>query len=407
MISALPAAEAAVAPLHILAPAPHEASFGRLVADVPRGTARLVVVVNGRRFASKLASGRRVSIRLDLPRRDSELRVLAIDARGRTRASDSVGPVFGLPLAALPSLTRGAEDRRLRARLAALLRTFRGTAAVYVRNLATGDGAAANARARFPAGSTLKLAIAVETLRSLRGPPARGSAVDVLMRSMLIDSDNEAANRLEVIVGGSTGGGSARVNATLRALGLLDSEMYGGYATDEDERQDGEKDGKGPKRRTAVARPIPIRVESQPSFPAGKYTSAADLGRLLEDVYLGAAGLGPLVRRFHGSFTPSEARYLLYLLVHVGDRGKLGRELPGRTVLAHKAGWISTARHDAGLVFWPGGAFVAAVMTWSSGGVGTPSDVLAGRVAAIALGRARATGRARPAPPAGGSSSGR
>ena len=33
----------------------------------------------------------------------------------------------------------------------------------------------------------------------------------------------------------------------------------------------------------------------------------------------------------------------------------------------HKAGWISYARHDAGLVYWPGGVFVAAVMTTGSG----------------------------------------
>ena len=51
----------------------------------------------------------------------------------------------------------------------------------------------------------------------------------------------------------------------------------------------------------------------------------------------------------------------------------------------HKAGWISTARHDTGLVFWEGGVFVAGVMTYRSYGVARSSDRLAGRVAALAL----------------------
>jgi hypothetical protein len=57
----------------------------------------------------------------------------------------------------------------------------------------------------------------------------------------------------------------------------------------------------------------------------------------------------------------------------------------------HKAGWISTARHDTGLVFWRGGVFVACVMTYRGSGIGLGSDRLAGRVAATALARFRRT----------------
>jgi hypothetical protein len=46
-------------------------------------------------------------------------------------------------------------------------------------------------------------------------------------------------------------------------------------------------------------------------------------------------------------------------------------------------------RHDNGLVFWRGGVFLATVMTYHQGGVGVASDVLAGRVAAVALARFR------------------
>ena len=56
------------------------------------------------------------------------------------------------------------------------------------------------------------------------------------------------------------------------------------------------------------------------------------------------------------------------------------------TVL-HKAGWITKARHDSGLVYSSGGAFVVSVLTWNGGGVGSASDVLATRVARAAIDR--------------------
>ena len=55
----------------------------------------------------------------------------------------------------------------------------------------------------------------------------------------------------------------------------------------------------------------------------------------------------------------------------------------------HKAGWVDPARHDAGLVVWHGGIFVAAVMTHRAAGAGIRSDVLAGQVAKTAFARFR------------------
>jgi hypothetical protein len=90
-----------------------------------------------------------------------------------------------------------------------------------------------------------------------------------------------------------------------------------------------------------------------------------------------------------GTFTPADARYLLFTLAHVRDPGKLDRYIgatPGVAVL-HKAGWITHARHDSGLVFWRGGGFVVTVMTWDGIEAGVASDILAGRVAQAALRR--------------------
>jgi beta-lactamase class A len=275
--------------------------------------------------------------------------------------------VFGLPRAARPRGTLPHLDGALAQRIVPLVRSFPGSSAVYVRDLRTGAGAAWNARARFPAGSTLKLGIAVEALRTLPATPVRGSYADRLLRGAIVSSDNVAANLLEVLFGGSTSGGSHRVNSLMRALGLVDSEMYGGYIPG----------------TLARRRPIPMRVDERPYYGVGKHTSAFDLAQLFAYIHLAAEGKGRLARR-HPGFTATDARYLLYLLSRVTDRGKLDRFLAGRASSLHKAGWIISARHDAGLVYWPGGVFAIAVMTHGSG-VGTASDVLAGRVARRAL----------------------
>ena len=228
----------------------------------------------------------------------------------------------------------------------------------------------------FPAASTLKLAIAVTALARTEGRPQPGSTLDRLLRSMLWYSDNAAANQVEQYFGGSTSGGSALVNALMRSIGLVHTEMYGGYVIG--------------TRTLAAAHEIPSRVDEQPHWGLGKRTTAHDLAGLSRALWLAGAGLGPL-RRAQPGLTPSDARYLLYLLARVQHGSKLGRQvgrLPG-VVVAHKAGWIDSARHDAGLVFWPGGVFVVAVMTYRPAGAGRSSDVLAGSVAAAALARLR------------------
>jgi beta-lactamase class A len=366
------AASAALRPPAIVSPAPREASFGQVSGRVFAGTTRVRVLVDGDVKRSETVSGATAfSFSLNLPARDVRISVVAQDANG-ARASRIVTPVYGLPRAGRPFPTRpSAEDAVLARRLRSLARAFPGTAAVYAQDLRTGRGAAWNARARFPAASTLKLAIAMETLRTLGSRPAAGSSVDRLLWSMLVYSDNAAANSLLVRLGGSTSGGASRVNALMRSLGVRESLMYGGYAV-----------------ASAAARPIPLQVNQQPSIGIGKYTTAWDLVRLHRAVHQAARGLGPLDRT-GGSFRRQDARYLLWLLAHVADRGKLDRYLPGGVSTLHKAGWIGQARHDAGLVYWRGGAYVVAVMTWNAAGVGSRSDVLAGRVARSTFDRFR------------------
>ena len=359
----------ALPPPAIFAPAPREVSFGLVTGRAPLGTRRVIVRIGERILADRPLRGTTFSLRVPMPATAFPLRVTAVDRRGR-RSSSVVAPVYGLPSGSEPRQAAPRLDPVLARTVRALTGGAGGTSAVYVQDLRTGRGAAWNARARFPAASTLKLAIAVTVMRSLAGKPGAGSELEALLRAMLISSDNAAANRLEVWLAGSTSAGAGRVNETMRALGLNDSLMYGGYET--------------PRTPAGIA-PIPIRVENQPAFGVGKYTTAWDLGRLARATYLAAAGKGPLVPL---GVSGAEARYLLWLLVQVTDRGKLDRFLGGTAVVMHKAGWLESVRHDNGVVAFRDGAFVATVMTWQ-----TPqADALAGRVAQAALKRFRAVG---------------
>jgi beta-lactamase class A len=356
-------------------PASYEVSYGAVSGMAAPGSVRLVVRVDGRIVASRKLAGRAFVVHVPLPTGETTVRVETVDRRGR-RSGRTIPHVMALPAGSAPRITAAQLDPRLERRLRAMAGSFPGTCGIYAESLTSGTGASWNAGATFPAASTLKLAIAVTALARLDGTPAHGTRLDTLMRRMLIGSDNAAANEVEVIFGGSTSGGSALVNALMRSIGLVHTEMYGGYVIG--------------TRRLAARPRIPARVEDQPGFGVGKRTTAHDLARLSRALWLASGGIGPL-RRAQPGLTPSDARYLLYLLTRVQPRSKLARDV-GRlsgVVVAHKAGWIDAARHDAGLVFWRGGVIAVAVMTYRGAGAGRASDVLAGRVATAALARVR------------------
>ena len=361
-------------------PAPYQLSYGVVAGTAAPGTRRVIVRVGPRTLADKPLGRRHFQLRVALPPTESTVEVITVGRNGR-RSHAGVPHVLGASRAASPVVRAPRNDVLLQRTVQQLAQRFGSTSGIYVQDLTTGAGAAWNARATFPAASTLKLAIAVTALARTEGTPGLGSTLDRLLRQMLTYSDNPAANATETYFGGSTSGGSALVNSLMRSVGLVDTEMYGGY----------ELDALGqPQRFVAGSGAIPLRVDSQPTWGIGKKSSAYDLASLMRDVWLASGGRGPL-RAAQAGFTPADARYLLYLLAHVRDPGKIDREV-GKLAdvrVLHKAGWINVARHDNGIVLWQGGALVVTVMTYRPGGAGVASDVLAGKVASAALRRFR------------------
>ena len=100
----------------------------------------------------------------------------------------------------------------------------------------------------------------------------------------------------------------------MRSIGLVHTEMYGGYAIG--------------TRTLAAGHEIPSRVEDQPHLGVGKRTTAYDLAGLSRALWLASAVSGPL-RRAQPGLTPSDARYLLYLLAQVQHGSKLGGRWAG------------------------------------------------------------------------------
>lgn len=347
----------------LVTPGPFEISYGRIAGRVKTGTESIVISIDGRVVARRDLPGRKTfDFHVVLPPRDVRLTVTAISA-GRRPGTTTVDPVFGLPRAAEPRgpPRRSLEDARLARSIRSLGRAFPGMCSVFVQNLRTGVGAAWNAGAEFPAASTLKVGIAIEVLRALGGKPSPRGRIDKLLQRAIIPSDDEAANELLTWLGGSTSRGAARVNALFRALGMNHTEMYGGYIVTQGR--------------------IPIRTNQQPSF-VGKRTTAADLAILMRSLNLAGVGKGALSRR---GLRPSQARFLLHLIAHT-QVSRIDRNLPrGQATVLQKAGWTSKVRHDAGLVYWSSGSFVAVVLTWNGRGAGISSDVLAGRVGRAAF----------------------
>ena len=361
----------ALPPPSIEQPAPRQLSYGLVTGRAARGTTRVVVFANGKRLASKPLEGRRFTLNVALPLGDATVRVLTI-AHGGRRSAAHVHDVYGVSARSRPRVVAPREDATLQRQLTRAVRSYSGTAGYYVQSLTGGWGAAWNAKARFPAASTVKLAIAATVLSEYRGIPAPGSQLDSLLHEMIVPSDDSAANSLLVWLGGSTGSGAYHVNDLMRSIGLTDTLMYGGYLT------------------RGLSSRIPVRVDEAPDFGVGKYTTAWDMTSLWRALWLASGGLGPLPKSRPG-LTPADARYLLWLTAHVRDQPKLDTSIGsehGVRVL-HKAGWINVARHDNGIVLWQGGAIVVTVMTYRSGGAGIASDVLAGKVASAALRRFR------------------
>ncbi len=375
-------------------PAPYEASDGRIEGRAPAVTTDVGVFVSGNgryRLVTMhhLEHGGRFAIpATGLPAGDRSLKIIAY-ANGRALGSKVIRPVSGLPRLAFRTRAARVTDASVQRRLKGI--SGPGVRAVWMRGLASGDAASYNAGARFTAASTLKLGILMASLAHNRQNPVGGSLWNAYQR-LVLDSDNVAANNVEIQMGGSTSGGSALVNQFCRQMGCRDTDMYGGYIPNTSPPTavlTRLVDTPAVARAAAVPRAAetvpPVRTERSPSIPTyGKHTTAHDLGVLAATLVEAGGGRGKARRQ---GISRHEARVAVYLLIHARYRGLVRPNV--HNAVGHKSGWLSGVEHDAALVFTPAGTVVTVVMSQGSGVGPSGSGRYADRVLRLALARLR------------------
>ena len=340
-------------PLALTAPLAYEANPGIVQGVAPKGATAVRVLADGRSVrVMRLTSGKRAFLLgpIGLPPRDITVTVEALAGK-RVVASTTVEHVFGLPAAAAKVAPPRTINAQVQARVAALPARTGVSSAAWVRDLGNGSTAAYNAGARYPAASTMKLAILLGVLARDDADPLRSTSWP-LARALVLRSSNAAANALI-----PRAGGAAAIDDLAGALGATATFACCGYLLEAGERAYSARRF----RRTPLP---PATIVDQPTFPCCKYTTAHDLGTLLVSLTLAASGHGPALRQ---GITAREARVALWLLIHASYPG-LVRPAVAFPV-GHKAGWLADMQHDAALVFSPRGTLVAVFMNYSARGV--------------------------------------
>lgn len=239
---------------------------------------------------------------------------------GSPTASPASGP------SAVPVGTPAPErPRELTAILDSAAAGYQGRLGVVVKHLGTGEMASLNAQQTFRSASLYKLFVLYSAyLRLESGELSRDelltfsqeaydaepyaewqagtrTSVSCALRAMITLSNNAASEMLLERVGGG-----ARVTADIRALGLEQSQIGGGYAS----------------------------------------TSPADVALLLEKI----------ARR--QLVSPEASDEMLGLLSDQRRNDRLPLPLPLGVAVAHKTGELTKLRNDAGIVFAPSGPYL-------------------------------------------------
>ncbi len=256
--------------------------------------------------------------------------------------------VFAVLLGAGWAPAAGPEN--LESRIAPLAKAHKGKAAVAVKHLVTGEEFYLNADEPTPTASLIKLPVMIEvhqqalegklkltdlvTLRNADKVPGSGILTEHFsdgatfslrdaVRLMIVYSDNTATNLILDKIG------IASTNTRMEAWGLsntkINAKVYRGSTTS-------------------------IAPERTKRFGLGS-TTAREMVQILEKLQCGEI------------VTPAARQVMLAHLTRCEDRDKFPRFLPAGAVVAHKTGYVSDARTDAGVLYLSSGPVAVCVLT--------------------------------------------
>ena len=248
----------------------------------------------------------------------------------------------------IPALAR-SDEKSLEARIAPLAKAHKGTVAVAVKNLKTGEEFYLSADEVMPTASLIKLPIMVEaywqaaegklkldaTLSLRKEDKVQGSGVLTnhfsdgatfplkdAVRLMIVFSDNTATNMVLDQIG------LPDTNARMTKLGLVETRINAKVfrADTRIDQERGKKYGLGS-------------------------TTAREMVRLLELIESGKV------------VSATACKEMLGHLRACDDREKMTRFLPAGTRVAHKTGSVNTSKTDAGIIYTKGGPVAVCVLT--------------------------------------------
>ena len=278
--------------------------------------------------------------------------------------------VLAACLFTLPFPPAGAAD--LDARIEPLLKAHKGTVAVAVKHLKTGEEFYLNADEPMPTASLIKLPIMVEaywqaaenkvkldkplTLRKEDKVPGSGILTSHFsdgatfplrdaVRLMIAFSDNTATNLvLEEI-------GIPSTNVRMEKLGFKHTKI---------------------NAKVYKASTTSIDPERTKKFGLGS-TTAREMVQLLERIEAGKV------------VSPEACQEMIAHLKACDDKEKMTRLLPAGTIVAHKTGSVNASKTDAGILYLKSGPVALCVLTDKNDDVRwTPDNaaqVLIGKIA--------------------------
>ncbi|MCJ7550802.1 MAG: class A beta-lactamase-related serine hydrolase [Anaerolineae bacterium] len=229
--------------------------------------------------------------------------------------------------------------------LMATLADFSGVAGIFAKDLATGQELCINCDVAFAGLSTMKIGIAVETYRLQELP--LDAELASLMKNMLIESDNAAANQLLATIGaGNPYSGALQVTDLLWSLGLSSSFLAVPYDL---------KEGVAPPEITTPANlRTDITTEPDPYIQ----TTPLEAGLLLQGLYQCSRGGGYLRALYPQTITPAECQEVLAWMERNQINSLLSAGMPPGTTVIHKHGWRGDTHADVSLVYSPQADFI-------------------------------------------------
>ncbi|MFN8479479.1 MAG: serine hydrolase [Kouleothrix sp.] len=280
---------------------------------------------------------------------DTEAALAAVDtALHDTSRNRSVNLPLTVSSAARPT------PEQLQDQIELIAKQWKEVAGVMVYDLATGkEIASLNKGTVFSAASTIKVAIMLNAYIQLDTIPAK---LDAVMKKMIIDSDNIAANAVLAASAGGSGTeaalkGAEQMSATLKSLGLGNTYLYVPFEATDYLAQKKLKYQLGP-----------VRAGTAPYTDSGRAlrTSPGDMATIYLYIDQCSRGEGVLIKQFP-KLNAKRCSEMLDRLFANADRSRMRSGLDRSVRVEHKSGWIDDMQADAGIVRSPGGDFAIAV----------------------------------------------